>query len=346
MLKQKMAEISQDDLSVFVDTYRANGRNVSATSRELGISRQSVKRRIDEAGSRGILGDDEIHDALSLSADEYISAKARKQREYQEKKKKGRWDKPVYVELPQKPFCIIMFGDPHLDDPSCDFEQFEDAWLRMDVTKGIYGACIGDWFNNWLRVLGHLWKEGGNPDDAWVLFEHLMEERGGALIAACSGNHDDWTHAPYDPIDLLMKRHGVRYRKGAIRLLLNAGGASPISIALRHKWRGHSMYSPAHGIRKAAAEGMEDDIMVGGHIHQDELRMYAQPRSGKISHICQISSFKKFDLFADVHGFKSHVISPVWFLVVDPERHSTDPDKVKVFWDGDAAECYLAAIRK
>ena len=214
----------------------------------------------------------------------------------------------------------------------------------MSASEGVYGVCIVDFFNNWLRVLGHLWKHEGDPDDAWVCFENYMEERGDALLAACSGNHDDWSHGPADPIDLVMKRNGVVYRRGAVRIVLNAGG-EPLRVALRHKWRGHSQFSPAHALRKAAADGWADHVMVGGHTDQDEPRIYVQPRTGFISHLCQVSAFKKFDEYADVHGFKPHAISPCWDLVIDPRRGDDDPDKVKIFWSSEAAAKYYEAIR-
>lgn len=325
--------------------YLENARNVKTTARALGAGRSTVKNHLLLAREQGILPDYDPAEANTPLRDEYLGARARKVAAFQKKQRKGSWDKPVLVNLPHRPFRLKLFGDPHMDADAFDVELFERHWLEMDAENGVYGICIGDWFNNWLRVLAHLWKHEGDPDDAWLMFEHYMGERGDALLGACSGNHDDWTHGPADPVDLMMKRHGVVYRKGAVRLFLNAGGPAPLRVALRHKWRGHSMYSPAHGIRRAAEKGWEDHLMVGGHIHQDEPRMYVQPRSGFISHICQISAFKRFDEYADVHGFMGHTISPVWDLVIDPAREDTDPDKIKTFWDSTAAARYLAAIR-
>ncbi|MDA5094140.1 hypothetical protein O2N63_08560 [Aliiroseovarius sp. KMU-50] len=263
---------------------------------------------------------------------------------FQKKQRTGTWDKPVLVNIPDGPFRLKLFGDPHLDANGCDFELFEKHWQELSVENRVFGVCIGDWFNNWLRVLSHLWKHEGDPDDAWVLFEYLMHQNGHALLGACSGNHDDWTHGPVDPIDMLMKQHGVVYRQGAVRLFVEAGGKGPIQIALRHKWKGHSMYSPAHGLRRAAAEGWHDHIMVGGHTHVDEDRHYIQPRSGFMSHLFQLSAFKKFDDFADVHGFKPHSISPVRDLVIQPDKDDSDPDKVMAFYSSEEAARYFNAL--
>jgi hypothetical protein len=249
------------------------------------------------------------------------------------------------INLPDRPFALVLFGDPHMDSHAFDIELWEKYWNVLDAVNGVYGMCVGDWFNNWLKVLGHLWKGEGDPDDAWMLFQHYVETRGDALLAACSGNHDDWTHAPTDPIDMLLKQNGVVYRKGAVRLALRAG-QTVITVALRHKWKGYSMYSPAHGLRVAAEKGWHDHIMVGGHIHQDEDRVYVQPRTGHISRLFQLSAFKRFDDFADTHGFRPHSTLPARVLVVDPRRSESDPDRIVSFHDPYVALAYLDTVRQ
>jgi hypothetical protein len=275
---------------------------------------------------------------------EFQPARERMLAEFQRKKAKGDWRKPVLVTLPPEPFRLKIFGDPHLDNPGCDAEMFISHMQELDRDAGVYGVCVGDWFDNWARSLAHLWKGGGDPADAWLVFEYLMDAHGRSMLAACSGNHDDWTNAPADPIDLVMKRHGVVYRKGAVRIVLGFEGLPPITVAIRHKWRGASLYSPAHGIHRAAIFGWRDHLMIGGHTHVDEPRIRAHA-DGFISHACQVSSFKVVDEFADVQGFMPHTLRPVWDLVVDPRRADTDPDKIKIFWESDLAARHIEAIR-
>jgi len=332
------------ELEAFVAEYRGQSLNLSATARAMGLKRPAAQRRLRAAMKRDMLDECEISPSSTPTRETYLSARTRKMARWQKKQTKGAWDKPVLINIKDGPFRLKLFGDPHLDADGCDFEHFEREWRDLDPGARCYGVCIGDWFNNWLRVLGHLWKDEGDPDDAWVLFEHLMQEHGAGLIGACSGNHDDWSHGPADPIDMLMKQHGVVYRQGAVRLMINAGGAGPITVALRHKWKGHSQFAPSHALRKAAMNGWHDHVMVGGHTHQDEDRYYVSPRSGFVSHLFQVSAFKKYDDFADVHGFMPHSVSPVRDLVIDPRRDDNDPDKVKSFFDSASAAAYLAAI--
>ena len=291
-----------------------------------------------------MLSDEETHSSVRPKRDDYISARARRVQAYQEKKRKGDWRKPVYTRLSPEPYRLKVFGDPHLDADGCNFELFEKHWLEMSVEDRVYGICVGDWFNNWLRVLSHLWKdETSRPSDAWLCLEYLMEQRGDALIAACSGNHDDWSHGPVDPVDHLMKRHGVLYRKGAIRVAVDHEGCDPMFWAIRHKWQGKSMYSAGHWGVRANREGWRDALLVGGHIHQDDTRLIRH-NDGFVSHVCQVSTFKEFDEYVDVHGFNGQRISPVWDLVIDPRRTETDPERIKVFWDSEAARSYHQAI--
>jgi hypothetical protein len=335
---------TDEELKARVEVYRASNLNVSQTARILGNSRHSTRNALERAVERGMLDPQELREANVPSRDDYLSARTRKIAAFQKKQRKGDWRKPVMTQLPARPFRLKIFGDPHLDADGCNFELFERHWLDMDAAKGVYGICVGDWFNNWVRALAHLFRGEGDPSDAWLCLEYLMAERGDAMLAACSGNHDDWTHGPADPVDLLMKKYGVIYRTGAVRVALGFGDLPPIFMAIRHKWKGHSMYSAAHGILRSGIFGWRDHLMVGGHIHQDEPRLLSF-EDGFRAHVCQVSAFKQFDDFKDVQGFQGPIISPVWELVIDPRRGDTDPDKIKVFWSMEAAQGYLDYLR-
>ena len=337
-------ETKRSEVEQTVRIYRETAGNMSQTARLIGLGRSATQNRIDWARENGLLDDMERRDPNVPRRDEYLSAREKKIAAFQKKKRKGDWRKPVATQLPAEPFRLKIFGDPHLDADGCNYELFEKHWLEMSVENKTYGICVGDWFNNWLRALGHLWREEStHPSEAWTCLTYLMEERGEALIAACSGNHDDWTHGPTDPVDELMKKYGVLYRKGAIRVMVNFDDLEPMFWSIRHKWRGHSMYSAAHSMVRAGREGWRDSLMVGGHIHQDEPRLMVYPDKF-IAHACQVSAFKEYDDFADIHGFNGPKISPVWDLVIDPRRDNTDPDKLKIFWDSSAAMAYLEAI--
>lgn len=328
-----------DLLAEWVAFYRENACNMSELSREAGVKRSTARSAMHYAHSIGLLDSEEINPNNAPSSATYAGAMEQKRKRFAAKAAKGTWRKPVLAHVQEGPFILKLFGDPHLDADGCNVDLFQREWLRMDGTARIYGACVGDWFNNWKKSMAHLWKGEGDPSDAWIIFEHLMDQRGADLLAACSGNHDDWTHAPFDPIELIMRQNGVIYRKGAVRLLINAGSA--VTVAIRHKWRGNSQYNAAHGLKKAAFWGWEDDLFVGGHIHQDEDGRYVSPE-GEIVHLCQLSAFKEFDDYVDVEGFMGPRIQPVRNAVINPSRPRTDPERVNLMFDHDAAVDRLA----
>lgn len=324
--------------------WRELGRNTSEAARTLNISRGTMQGTIRFAYSEGLISEEEMRPANTPQPMAYEDAMTRKRQRFSEKVAKGNWRKPTLIHVAPGPFILKVFGDPHLDSDGCDVDLFAREWLRMDESKAVYGLCVGDWFNNWVRSLSHLWKGDGDPSDAWTIFEHLMEERGAAMLASCSGNHDDWTHAPYDPIELKMRQYGVRYRMGAISCAIY-NGTDTYSVAMRHKWRGSSMYSAAHGLVRGARHGWNDDLLIGGHIHQTEIRHHVAA-DGAVSLLVQIEAFKRFDDYADVHGFMGPTISPVVNIVVDPRRPKTDPDRSRAIWDHDEAVATLERLRR
>lgn len=340
---------TKEELAKVVRAYRANGLNVSETSRELGIKRTTLRRWLREyAAGEGLIEEGELYsDNGNTNRDLYTSARERKMNAYLRRKQKGGWLKPVLVRLPPGPFILLIFGDPHIDNDGFDVELFEEYWMQMDPEKRIYGVCVGDWFDNWKPLLAYLYQDNTtDPYDAWVLLKYWMENWGAGLIAGLAGNHDEWNKGIVDPVGELLRMHGTIYRVGAVRLAIQAGEAEPILVALRHKWRGSSMYSAAHGLKRAAMHGWNDDLLIGGHTHRDEVREYVHPLTKEISRLVQVSSFKRFDEYPDTQGLMQETIQPVVAVVIDPGRPKTDSDRIKEFRDLTAARCYLEGISK
>lgn len=339
---------TKDDLIERVRVWEENGRSVSATARAVGRGRSAVKHSLDRAAEFGLIEERDLENPNVPIRMDYIAARDRKAAEYDRKKKKGDWRKPVLITIPHSVFMLKIFGDPHIDAESFNMMLFEKHWLDMDMSRGIYGMCVGDFFNNWTKALAHLYQDQANPSDAWMVFEYLMAERSGSLIAACSGNHDDWSKVPAaeaEPIGRIMRENGVRYRKGAIRLLLDTP-AGPYTVAMRHKWRGASMYSAAHGIKRGVEKGWFDDASIGGHIHQDEIRHHVNPETGQITQLVQLSTFKEIDDHVDIQGHQGPRIQPVLNMVVNTHRKQTDPDRSKVIWDTESAIDWMESERR
>jgi transposase-like protein len=190
-----------------VALFASHGSNVSATARALGIHRATLQSQLRRAASLGMIDPKEPGTALSP---EFQTARERMLVEYQRKKAKGDWRKPVLVSLPPDPFRLKIFGDPHLDDPGCDAELFIEHMQELDREAGIYGVCVGDWFNNWARSLAHLWKGAGDPSDAWLVFEQpdgrarAFHARG---LLGESRRLDERPRGPHRPRDEAARHH-------------------------------------------------------------------------------------------------------------------------------------------
>ena len=163
--KSKTEAELRDLVAVFIRC----GRSVRAVGRETGMARQTVEGHLRRAAALGLVTD--LAERPQTSP-EYQGARDRMMQEYQNKKAKGDWRKPVLVTLPPVPFRLKLFGDPHLDDPGSDVGLFIEHMEELDDDAGIYGVCVGDFFNNWTKSLAHLWKGAGDPSNAWIVFEH------------------------------------------------------------------------------------------------------------------------------------------------------------------------------
>lgn len=96
----------------------------------------------------------------------------------------------IHIELDEPgPYGILFFGDPHADDDGCDLERLAYDMKVVQDTPHLYGACIGDLTNNWLRVLGHLYAHQHTTDDeAAELLKWVVSNIDWMFIVL--GNHD------------------------------------------------------------------------------------------------------------------------------------------------------------
>lgn len=334
------------------DTIRARlviwdrlGRNTSAAAREIGVTRSVMQHVLRAAEERGMLDLAVRPHANPPKGRETGDLIAARKAEFERRRRHGDWRKPVLVDLRRPgPFMLVALGDPHLDNPGSDLDLWERWTGVLDRHAGIYGVCIGDYLDNWVRVLGHLYGESSTTaPEGWTLLEHYLETMGRDLIGSCSGNHDDWSGAS-DLLGRLMRERGVVHRHFGLRLALRSPGAEPVTVAMRHVFRGRSMYNPAHGVARGAREGWRDDVLLGGHIHVSGDQKVVDPGTGHISHCFQLGAFKRFDSYVDAQGFVGHHLAPGVALVIDPARPSTDPQRVAHFYDPEAAVGYLGSL--
>ena len=207
---------------------------------------------------------------------------------------------------------------------------------KLNAESGIYGACVGDVFNNWVGMLERLYKTQAEPEHAWIYYKHIIEQE--PWLWFILGNHDLWNTGVASPIVEHARGLGMIVRRSGGRFFLDLGTDKPITISMRHIWPGNSMYSDAHNVKRAATFGhTDDDIIVGGHFHKGELRTHVRPSDGKVSKLAAISSYKRWDDFANDRGFMSAETPPCVWAVCDAREPYTSHSRVQLVYDFNTA---------
>lgn len=336
-----MAYAKGISLDAIIEAWKRNGHSARAAARDLGCHNTVVLRRLRAAG---LNGDTRVDmDALRSKApitpesDEVTRARIELSLRHERKAAKGSWRKPSYINLGTGPIILGVFGDPHIDNSGTDLDLFEDALSKRDPDGRVFTCCVGDFFDNWPRVMGHLYQESGDPTPAWRLFEHWMDNW--PFLFSVSGNHGQFASGTVNFLDEFMRQRGMLMRRSGGRFILDLGGDKPVTISMRHIWQGSSQYSDAHALKRAATFGhTDDDAVIGGHIHRGELRFHIRPSDGKVSRLIQVSSFKKNDTYANDRGFMSAETPPVVWLVIDDREPVTSHNRVQPFYDFSAAK--------
>lgn len=337
--------LSDETIKHTVDVYRKSGFNVSATAKELGIERRPVRNRLAKAKERGLLPDEVvIHKPNDKATSLAVVAKQKKA--FAKRKRKGSWRKPQRIDFDYTgPYMLIAFGDQHFDDDGTDLDLYEYWEGHLDAANRVYGLHTGDFLNNWLRFLGFLWGEQETrPPEAWELFKHYLPRFAPHSLAAVLGNHDLWNECGHF-FKTMLEDYPMHVHPDAIRLEIRQPHTKPVTVSIRHRWKGHSQWNPAHAIMKAARFGHRDDLLIGGDYHISGEGKVVCPDTKRVTHCHQIASFKLIDRYADQLGLEDMHITPAQAFVVRPWFEQSDPRRVCRFDDPSDARAFLDAER-
>ena len=89
---------------------------------------------------------------------------------------------------------------------------------------------------------------------------------------------------------------------------------------------------------------MRDHILVAGHRHTDAFQMIAHNDDPWVSYLLRVSGYKVVDDYADENRFIEKRFNPSCTIVIDPT--AIPAEKVKPFWDSEAAADYLKFVRR
>jgi len=333
-------------LDALIESFNRNGGQIKATALEFGCHPTNVTRRIlkaYDAGDERIDPELIFKNRLPVGHVKADIARARVElgMRNEAKVKKGDWRKPSLItKCGHGPIILGLFGDPHLDNPGTDLDLFEEEISRLDPERRVYGACVGDMFDNWVGFLQREYKSAGDPGAAWTLFQYWMENH--PFLFAVSGNHDLWASGTADFLVEFMRTKGILFRRSGGRFIIDLGSGRPITVAMRHIWQGNSQYSEAHNLKRAVTFGhTDDDVIVGGHFHKGECRTHIRPSDQKISKLVSVSAFKRLDDYANDRGFMSADTPPVVWMVLDDREPYTSHMRAQYFYDFNTAQSVL-----
>jgi hypothetical protein len=226
---------------------------------------------------------------------------------------------PVAVNI-DGPFGLFVFGDPHVDDPGCNFRLLKQ---HVDMIKGhphIVAGHIGDLANFWVGRLMKLYADQATTaHEAWRLVEWLLNEVPSMFLAL--GNHDLWNGAG-NPIEWIMRTSlGVTEPHG-VRLALTQPCGTITRVHARHNFKGTSIYNELHGLKREVMMGLRDHVVIAGHHHVGGDAGTVAP-DGLVSQIVRVAGYKEADHYAKELGLKSAKIHPSALIIIDPSRPDT-----------------------
>jgi hypothetical protein len=231
---------------------------------------------------------------------------------------------PIKITTPG-PIGLALFGDPHIDDPGCDFPMLE-RHLDLCEPRGSYlfASCVGDFSNNWTGRLSRLYaNQSTTVRQSWMLVEWFARKLNWLFMIR--GNHDCWAGGN-DPLDWILRDVTGVDEKHAVRLALNHPGGETTRLHARHDFKGHSQFNGLHGLVKETLFGDRDHIIAAGHRHFGADAGEVMP-DGVCAQLVRVSGYKVVDDYALQGGFKRKPIHPAALIVIDPARPETSRDR-------------------
>ncbi len=232
-------------------------------------------------------------------------------------RKWARRDREVVVTVRERsPFGVLVLGDPHLGDDGCDIRLLRQHVELIQSTPGMYGACVGDWRNNWVgRLVEQYAHQSTTRGDTIRLVEWLMSSVQWAWVIM--GNHDHWNNGAELWSYLLRECRHEASGQYDVKLRLETPGQDPIRIWCRHDFKGSSMYHKVQGQLRAVRESdYPADVLIAGHRHTWE--EHRTERAGRVITMAQVGSYKRADDYAAQLQFEPDDHGQAYLLILDP----------------------------
>lgn len=335
MSKTTNHQVLQDTYRIFLD----NNKDYEKTCEHLGLKRATLNARIhkyrkenninpyeDELNVMGKKPIDRVKEDLQEievpnllnNPDEPIeelvnrlTTHFKRTKLHQEEK---RW-RQIDVHT-DEPIGLAWLGDPHIDDPHCDWVTLRRDLNIIKTTKGLRGCSLGDQTNNWVGRLSRLYENHTvTKQDSWRLVEWLIREMNPLLLIA--GNHDMWS-GNSDPVKWMMRKHQI-YETWQARLELNFPNGKKVKIIASHDFPGHSMWNNLHGQMKAAKFLSTAHLYIAGHKHNWALQQMELPENDMCVWLARARGYKFYDEHAMRYGFEEQQYGHSICTIINPQ---------------------------
>lgn len=328
-----------------LNAFALHPNNVRQAAKACGITRPTYLERIGRLRAKGQLTTHSVTDtppSMDEPLEELIARRLRDSGRLQDRLDHGELHTIAIHET--GPVGILHVGDPHVDDPGCNFAQLWHHLSLVQDTPGLYCGILGDLQNNWVGRLARLYAmQSVSARDSWRLAEAMLDKVRARLLYLVGGNHDMWSGSG-DPLQWIMRARPTAHEAHGLRIKFSFPGGESVRLNARHDWPGSSQYNAAFGQGKAAFMGLGDHIIISGHRHVSGYMTFFNPSTGVLSHCCQVGSYKQKDDYAEARGFMPQNLTPSILTIIDPAAEH-EAERVLVFQSVELGVKVLNALR-
>lgn len=341
-------QTSEHELAALIAALQTHNGNQSQAAKSLGMHRNTFISRMNVARARQVKVEDTrpfIAPELPSPDDDLETLLARKRAigERVIKADDARTLIPIKLTMPG-PVGLFLMGDPHVDNDGCDWLAIERDLALVSKQPRVLAVNMGDVTDNWIGRLERLNGQSSvKAKEAWTLAEWIFTQPVNWL-ALIGGNHDSWS-GHRDPLKWITKGRVPLYEANAARLAFHHPNGEETRFHGRHTFRGGSMYSDLHGLRREMREGWRDHIVAAAHLHSGEDGAQVNG-DGFVTQMVRLSGYKRVDSYAKEHGFKSKPMHPSALVIINPDVPETSRARAWVAPDIETGVDYLNFLHR
>lgn len=334
------APISETVLANTKKVYLANDRNIRKTAQELGIARSTLQNRLDkiDVGTEDLIFPD--LPSSELDPKELIAQAAVRFERHLVAREARRWME-IKIKT-NKPIGLAFVGDPHVDDPGCNWPLLNRDISILANTPGLFATNMGDLTNNWVGRLIRLYADQEmSKKQAWKLAKYFMRDAGINWLCHIIGNHDAWNDGPY-----LIKANAapeVPVEDYQARFQLVFPNEQTVRIHAAHDFPGHSQWNELHSAKKKSMMGEQADIYACADKHNWQIQEGENADRGFVYWLIRSRGYKFIDHYADQLGFASQKNGATVTAIINPTVEG--PRRIRCFPELEEAAEFLTYLR-